>query len=168
MDTSEELDELQELRLMLQSGPPSDRRRDLRSVRENDMEEVAAASDGARSPDKSAGSLSFRPVRSEGHHPLHLHRPVARMKRDPSALAPSPPPVPPYRAAALAREAWAATPSPSPSPPPPALSPPAKHAKPLAHPRLMTKQHEFSMSGEELMLPEGNTPSGHLMRLRIM
>jgi hypothetical protein len=38
----------------------------------------------------------------------------------------------------------------------------------LAHPRLMTKQHEFSMSGEELMLPEGNTPSGHLMRLRIM
>ena len=59
MDTSEELDELQELRLMLQSGPPSDRRRDLRSVMENEMEEMALAADCARSPDKSAGTLSF-------------------------------------------------------------------------------------------------------------
>ena len=165
MDTSEELDELQELRLMLQSGPPSDRRRDLRSVMENEMEEMALAADCARSPDKSAGTLSFRPVRSEGHHPLHLHRPV---RCDPAALAPSPPPVPPYRAAALARDALVATPSPSPSPPPPALSPPAKHPRPLAHPRLMTKHQDFSRSGEELTVPEGNTPSGPFMRLRIM
>ena len=149
-DSSED-DELQELRLLLQTGPPSDRRpmlqngpsfderRNLRSIREDEMRiklttphtfcpvsgvtswrsssSSGATSGGATSDGVMRGATrgATSSATSVGHRPLHLLRPVAQKKRHPAATAHG------MKAQPRVDDVQLPSPSTSPSPSPSAL-----------------------------------------------
>ena len=149
-DSSED-DELQELRLLLQSGPPSDRRpmlqngpsfderRNLRSIKEDEMRiklttphtfcpvsgvtswrsssSSGATSGGATSDGAMRGATrgATSSATSVGHRPLHLLRPVAQKKRHPAATAHG------MKAQPRVDDVQLPSPSTSPSPSPSAL-----------------------------------------------